>query len=68
MTNSTISRRAFLTGSAIAAGGVLMAGRLVFVTATRIRTGQEPTQGMGPGNQRVAPYLLDLPHPPTNTG
>lgn len=69
MTSST-SRRAFLAGSAIAAGSLLMAGRLVFGTSPRTESTLDVKQGRNyeTAGETVAPYLLDLPRPPVSTG
>ena len=63
MTTTATSRRAFLTGSAVAVGGLLMAGRLVGAAAGRDGQGK----GREASKETVAPYLLDLPRPPLDT-
>jgi hypothetical protein len=53
MRTSTTSRRAFLEGSAVAVGGLLMADRVAALISRSFRSGES-----------LPPYLLDLPHPP----
>ncbi len=80
MTTSATSRRAFLAGSAVAVGGLAIAGRLVLGTATKTLTGQ----AAGPAGrsirdialglssaaagETISLYILDLPRPPGDTG
>jgi len=60
MTTSATSRRAFLAGSAVAAGGFAIAGRLVHATAGGVLTGRAAAR---PGDT-MGWYVLDLPRPP----
>jgi hypothetical protein len=77
---STASRRAFLTGSAVAVGGLAIAGRLVFVTGTKILTGQAAADSAALSRRTVRScascaatdetmslYMSDLPQPPPDT-
>jgi hypothetical protein len=56
MTTSTTSRRAFLTASAIAASGVLMAGRLVSALRRGFLPGMNPPRTFG--RARVTMQLM----------
>jgi hypothetical protein len=80
MTTSATSRRAFLAGGAVAAGGLAIAGPLVHATATKVLAAQaigaprESVRDMGlshsgaAAGQTMGWYMLDLPRPPGDTG
>jgi hypothetical protein len=80
MTTSATSRRAFMAGSAVAVGGLAIAGRLVLGTATKILTGQatgpsggyvgdmELRHNSAAAGDTMGWYMLDLPRPPGDTG
>jgi hypothetical protein len=71
MTTSATSRRAFLAGSAVAVGGLAIAGRLTGQAAGPPR-GSIRDLGLGHGSgaagETMGWYMLDLPRPPGDTG
>jgi hypothetical protein len=73
MTTSAKSRRTFLAGSAVAVGGLAMAGRLGLAAAPKVLTGAsvrhlEPGHGYAAAGETISLYILDLPRPPGDTG
>jgi hypothetical protein len=61
MTTLAASRRAFLAGSAVAVGGLAIAGRL----SVRDRELGDSSAAAG---ETMGLYILDLPRPPGDTG